>query len=79
MRTRPCWVEIRTSALEGNYRFLEGLAPPQAELMAVLKADAYGHSLALCAPAVVRAGARWIGVTTVEEGVAARRLCPRRA
>lgn len=76
MRTRPCWVEIRTSALEGNYRFLEGLAPPQAELMAVLKADAYGHSLALCAPAVVRAGARWIGVTTVEEGVAARRLCP---
>lgn len=41
-----------------------------------MKADAYGHSLGLCAPAAVRAGARWLGVTSVEEGVAARRLCP---
>ncbi len=45
--------------------------------MAVVKADAYGHSLALCAPAVVRAGAKWLGVATVEEGVAARALCPK--
>lgn len=44
--------------------------------MAVLKADAYGHSLALCAPAASRAGARWIAVTSVEEGIAARSLCP---
>ncbi len=76
MHTRPCWVEIRTRSLEDNYRFLESLAPPDAELMAILKSNAYGHSLAQCAPAVVRAGARWIGVTSVEEGVAARALCP---
>jgi alanine racemase len=76
MPTRPCWVEIRTHALEQNYRFLESLAAPHAELLAVVKADAYGHSLAICAPAVVRAGARWLGVTSVEEGVAARALCP---
>jgi len=44
--------------------------------MAVLKADAYGHSITLCGPAVVRAGARWLGVACVEEGVAARALCP---
>jgi alanine racemase len=48
----------------------------QFELMAIVKADAYGHSLALCAPAAVRAGARWLGVTSVEEGVVARSLCP---
>ena len=41
-----------------------------------MKANAYGHSLALCAPAVVRAGAKWLGVTSVEEGIAARALCP---
>jgi alanine racemase len=76
MQTRPCWVEIRTQALEDNFRFLESLAPPDAELLAVVKADAYGHSLDLCAPAVVRAGARWIGVTSAEEAVAARTLCP---
>lgn len=76
MPTRPCWVEIRTRALEENFRFLAGLAAPHADLLAIVKADAYGHSLALCAPAVVRAGAQWLGVTSVEEGIAARTLCP---
>jgi alanine racemase len=76
MTTHPCWVEIRTRFLEDNFRFLLSLAAPHAELMAVVKADAYGHSLALCAPAVVRAGAKWLGVATVEEGEAARALCP---
>jgi len=37
---------------------------------------AYGHSLELCAPAAVRAGAQWLGVTSVEEAVTARSLCP---
>ncbi|HUX27393.1 MAG TPA: alanine racemase [Terracidiphilus sp.] len=76
MQTRPCWVEIRTRSLEQNYRFLQSLAPLDAELLAIAKADAYGHSLALCAPALVRAGARFLAVTSVEEGVAARALCP---
>jgi alanine racemase len=79
MPTRPCWVEIRTRSLEENYRFLVSLAAGQAELLAIVKANAYGHSLELCAPAAVRAGARWLGVTSVEEGVAARAVCaPRR-
>jgi alanine racemase len=73
---RPCWVEIHTHFLEDNYRFLSTLAASQAELLAIVKADAYGHSLSLCAPAVVRAGARWLGVTDVDEGVAARALSP---
>lgn len=76
MTTRPCWVEIRTRALEDNFRFLAELAAPHAELLAIVKADAYGHGLALCAPAAVRGGARWLGVTSVEEGVAARAACP---
>ena len=76
MPTRPCWVEIRTQSLEENFCFLTGLAAPDAELLAIVKADSYGHSLALCAPAAVRAGASWLGVTSVEEGVEARGLCP---
>src|ERR1035437_3184753 len=76
MPTRPCWVEICTRSIEENFRFLTTLAAPHAELLAIVKADAYGHSLALCAPAAVRAGARWLGVTSVEEGVAARTLSP---
>jgi len=76
MPMRPCWVEIQTRALEDNYRFLSALAAPHAELLAIVKANAYGHSLELCAPAAVRAGAGWLGVTSVEEGVAARAFCP---
>jgi alanine racemase len=76
MPTRPCWVEIRTRFFEDNCRLLRTLAAPYADLLAIVKADSYGHSLSLCAPAAVRAGAQWLGVTSVEEGAAARALCP---
>jgi alanine racemase len=75
MQTRPCWIEIRTRALEDNYRFLKSLAPADAELLVILKSDAYGHSLDICAPALISAGAKWIAVTSLEEGIAARGLC----
>jgi len=88
MQRRPCWVEISTRALEHNYRLLAAAcagsdgnseSDPVAipiELLAIVKADAYGHGLAICASAAVQAGARWLGVTSVEEGVAARAVCP---
>ncbi len=46
-------------------------------MLAVVKANAYGNGLSPCAPWLVQAGAKWLGVTSVEEGVAARRLCPK--
>lgn len=87
MNRRPCWVEISTRSFEDNYRFLVDACnrkasntgapdPAMIELLAIVKADAYGHGLSLCAPAAMRAGARWLGVTSVEEGVAARELSP---
>jgi alanine racemase len=87
MHRRPCWVDISTGAFEHNYRVLaeacggnarEAAASPYTpvELLAIVKADAYGHGLAACAPAAVRAVARWLGVTSVEEGVMARAVCP---
>jgi alanine racemase len=44
-------------------------------LLAVVKANAYGHGLSPCAPWLLQAGAKWLGITSVEEGVALRRLC----
>ena len=76
IQTRPCWVEISTRDFENNCRVLSKLATPHVELLAIVKANAYGHSLALCGPAAVRAGINWLGVTSVEEGVEARSLCP---
>jgi len=87
MQTRPVWVEISLPKLIANYRELVRIAathlphnPP--EIIAVVKANAYGHSLLHCAPALAQtgengAGANWLGVTSVEEGVAARALCPK--
>ena len=83
MPNRPCWVEISTDAIQANYRLLEQVATSDltnaelpVELLAIVKADAYGHGLEVVAPAVVHAGARWLGVTSVEEGVATRTVCP---
>ena len=75
MQTRPCWVEICTRALEDNYRFLASLAGPQVELSPSSRPMPMA-TLKLCAPAVVRAGAHWLGVTSVEEGIEARSVCP---
>lgn len=75
MRNRPTWVEISRHRLLANYHYLRQLAGGTADLLAVVKADAYGHGLAHCAPLLANAGAEWLGVTSVEEGVQARVLC----
>ncbi len=74
--TRPCWLEINTRSLQENYRLLASLAGTGTECLAIVKANAYGHGLDLCASAAIEAGARWLGVTSVEEGAAARAHCP---
>ncbi len=73
--------EISRSRLVGNFSQLRSLAQrnsygDRCDLLAVVKADAYGHAVSLCAPWLVEAGAQWLGVTSVEEGAAVRRLCP---
>lgn len=84
--------EISRSRLVANFKFLRSLlsakgaqaaattapeAPASTDLMATVKANAYGHGLSPCAPWLVQAGAKWLGITSVEEGVALRRLCPK--
>jgi len=74
--TRPTWAEISRSRLLHNDAVLLRLAGGEAELLAVVKANAYGHGLAECARVLESGGARWFGVTCVEEGVELRRACP---
>lgn len=45
---------------------------PDAELMAVVKANAYGHGMLPCARAAREAGAGWLGVSTIAEALALR-------
>ncbi len=76
LNTRPVWAEISRSRLLHNYRALCALAGPSIILVPVVKANAYGHSVELCAPWLVAEGAQWLCVTSVEEGIAVRALCP---
>jgi alanine racemase len=64
--------EIDLDALRHNIRHLRDVAHP-ARVMAVVKADAYGHGAVPVARAAVEAGAAWLGVAHVSEGVALRK------
>jgi alanine racemase len=68
---RPVWAEIDLDAVRANVRTLAGVASP-ASLMAVVKADGYGHGAVPVARAAIDAGAQWLGVALVEEGAELR-------
>ncbi|MGV9288832.1 alanine racemase [Streptomyces sp. NPDC003719] len=63
--------EIDLAALRANVRALRERAPGAA-LMAVVKADAYGHGAVPCARAAVAAGATWLGTATPQEALTLR-------
>lgn len=68
-RYRPTVVEVDLDAVRHNVRLLE---PPEAELLAVVKADGYGHGDLPVARAALEAGASRVGVALVEEGLGLR-------
>lgn len=66
------WVEISDIALAHNLHALQSAVGSATEVLAVIKANGYGHGAEHCAPVLVRAGARWLGVTCAAEGVRVR-------
>ncbi len=56
----PNWIEINLSAIEHNTRYL--LESTKKPLMAVVKADAYGHGAVEVGKAALSAGASWLAV-----------------
>jgi alanine racemase len=67
------WVEVNLGTIEFNVRQLLTQLSPTTQLLAVVKADAYGHGSIEVSRAVVRAGATWLGVATLPEGQELRR------
>ncbi len=70
--SQRAWVEIDLAALSHNVRQLVGLLSPRTKLMAVVKADAYGHGAVTVAQTALQSGASWLGVATVPEGIQLR-------
>lgn len=61
-------MELSAERLAANYRALAEAAG--VAVLAVIKANGYGHGVTLCAPMLARAGAAWLGVTDAAEGTA---------
>ena len=67
------WMEVSAQAIENNARALRGILNPGSALMAVVKADGYGHGAETVARAAICGGATSLGVATLQEGIELRR------
>jgi alanine racemase len=70
---RPTWVEIDLNAIAHNVRSMAQLVGPDVEVMAVLKADGYGHGAIKTARTALNNGASWLGVACLGEAIELRR------
>jgi alanine racemase len=68
---RPTWVEISLSILRRNYKRVRQLAGLR-KVLAVIKADAYGHGAVAVANCLAQCGVDWFGVASVEEALELR-------
>jgi alanine racemase len=66
-------VEVSRGQIAANYRSVRAAAGPGVETVGVVKADAYGHGMIEVARVLAAEGAKWLAVSSVEEGVALRR------
>jgi alanine racemase len=66
------WVEIELAALRHNVRQIRSLLGANTSMMAVVKADAYGHGSIDIAQTLIAEGVEWLAVATVTEGVELR-------
>ena len=67
------WIEIDTARLKANIDALRAVTNPGTALMAVVKANAYGHGLEAVAP-VAAERADWLGVNCIDEALSITRL-----
>ena len=66
------WVEIDLDAIAGNVAAVKSMLEPGVRLLAVVKADGYGHGLVPAARVAVAQGAEMLGVTHPGDGAALR-------
>lgn len=70
--TRPTWAEVNLNALAANFHIVKRRVGANANVMAVVKANAYGHGAVACARRLEGEAADWFGVALPEEGIELR-------
>jgi alanine racemase len=70
---RPTWLEVDLEAIAHNVRRVVERVGPEVTVLAVLKADGYGHGAIRVARTALNNGARYLGVASINEGALLRR------
>ena len=70
--TRPTWAQVSLENLRYNFGVVQRHIGAGITVCAVVKADAYGHGAVECARALEEEGARWLGVTSLDEAIPLR-------
>lgn len=69
---RPAWAEIDLNNLAHNVRQIRGITSAGSKIMAVVKADAYGHGILQTSEVVLQNGADYLGVAILDEAITLR-------
>ncbi len=69
---RDAWVEVNLDAIEKNILELKKYVKKDSKILAVVKADAYGHGSSMIAPTLIASGVDYLGVASVDEGMELR-------
>ena len=69
---RDAWVEVNLDAIEKNILELKKLVKKDMKVLAVVKADAYGHGSSMITPTLIASGVDYLGVASIDEGTELR-------
>lgn len=69
---RDSWVEINLGNLAHNIKEIRKNVPDGKKMLAVVKADAYGHGAVMLAPTILASGCDMLGVASIDEGIELR-------
>lgn len=67
------WIEVSRRQIASNFQAVRQLAGQDVEVCPVVKADAYRHGAVEVSRTLIGEGARWLAVSSMDEGVALRR------
>lgn len=70
--TRPTWADVSLATLRQNFRTVQKHVGAAVTVCGVVKADAYGHGAVECSKALESEGAKWLGVTSLDEAIPLR-------
>lgn len=69
---RPTWVEIDLHSIKSNIDTVKTIIGEEVSVLAIVKADAYGHGAVSVSKTLIESGVKYLGVATLEEGMELR-------